>query len=214
MDRSKETTNTWNKIADLYAEKFMDLELYNDSYDLFCELISEAHPNILDIGCGPGNITKYLLKKRPDFNMLGIDNAPNMIRLAKKHSPTTSFQVMDARHIISLPPGFHGMMCGFCIPYLSKKEVSKLLSDSFHLLQNNGILYLSFLDDDYAKSGYKTGSTGDKVYFYYYTTSFLVDALRKHHFDILHRMEFDYKRSENTSEKHTVLIAKKVSAKV
>jgi len=135
MDRNNETSKTWNKIAHLYVEKFMDLELYNNSYDLFCELISEENSNILDIGCGPGNITKYLQKKRPDFNILGIDYAPNMIELAKNHNPTATFQVLDAQRISSLSISFKGLMCGFCIPYLSKKEVSKLISDSFHLLQ-------------------------------------------------------------------------------
>lgn len=29
----QETFETWNKIAGLYEEKFMDLDLYNQSYD-------------------------------------------------------------------------------------------------------------------------------------------------------------------------------------
>lgn len=29
----KETFEIWNKVASLYQEKFMNLDLYNDSYD-------------------------------------------------------------------------------------------------------------------------------------------------------------------------------------
>jgi tRNA G46 methylase TrmB len=55
---------------------FMNLDLYNDSYDAFCSLLSQEKPPILEIGCGPGNITKYLLSKIPSAHWLGIDIAP------------------------------------------------------------------------------------------------------------------------------------------
>ena len=66
MDRYKETFDTWNRIAVLYQDKFMDLDLYNETYDYICDSISKVNPKILEIGCGPGNIAKYLLAKRPD----------------------------------------------------------------------------------------------------------------------------------------------------
>lgn len=113
MDNYQITFQTWNKIADLYQEKFMDLDLYNDSYDLFCKQIKVHQAHILEIGCGPGNITKYLLEKRPDFQLLGTDIAPNMIVLAKKNNPTAEFQVMDARHIHQLSQKYDGIICGF-----------------------------------------------------------------------------------------------------
>jgi trans-aconitate methyltransferase len=96
MDRYKETFETWNKVASLYEDKFMDLDLYNDSYDFICNLITKDNAKLLEIGCGPGNITKYLLSKRPDFNIFGIDIAPNMIELAKKNNPAASFAMMDS----------------------------------------------------------------------------------------------------------------------
>ena len=80
MDSYQETFNTWNKIALLYQDKFMDLDLYNESYDSFCELIPKQQASILEIGCGPGNITQYILTKRPDFIIEGIDVAPNMVK--------------------------------------------------------------------------------------------------------------------------------------
>lgn len=52
---------------------------------------------IVEVACGPGNITKYLLNKRPGFKIGGIDLAPNMVELAKVNNPTASFQVMDSR---------------------------------------------------------------------------------------------------------------------
>ncbi len=63
MNRYQETFKAWNKIAQIYQDKFMELDLYNEAYDTFCELIPVKNSKILEIACGPGNITKYLLGK-------------------------------------------------------------------------------------------------------------------------------------------------------
>lgn len=98
----KETFETWNNIASIYQNKFMKVNLYNDTYDYICNSITKPNAKLLEIGCGPGNITNYLLSKRPDFDIFGIDIAPNMIELAKRNNPTAKFAVMDSRQINSL----------------------------------------------------------------------------------------------------------------
>ncbi len=118
MDRYKETFETWNKIASIYQDRFMDLDLYNDTYDYICNSVTKPNAKLLEIGCGPGNITKYLLTQRPDFDILGIDIAPNMIELAKKNNPSANFVVMDSRQINSLDKKYDGIIVGFCLPYL------------------------------------------------------------------------------------------------
>jgi trans-aconitate methyltransferase len=88
MDRYKETFETWNKVASLYQDKFMNLDLYNETYDFICNSMVKDKSRLLEIGCGPGNISKYLLNKRPDYTIFGIDVAPNMVELATKNNPT------------------------------------------------------------------------------------------------------------------------------
>ena len=82
----------FDKCATIYQDKFMDLKLYHDSFNVFCSHIKKANPDILDVACGPGNITHYLLKKRPDFKILGIDLSPNMIALAQKNNPLQNYR--------------------------------------------------------------------------------------------------------------------------
>src|SRR5690606_3808601 len=100
----------------------------------------------LEIGCGPGNITKYLLSKKPDFDILGIDIAPNMVELAKQNNPTAHFALMDCRQINQLDTKFDGIIGGFCLPYLTRVESEKLISDASDLLNDNGLIYLSFVE--------------------------------------------------------------------
>ena len=209
MDRYKETFETWNKVASLYQDKFMDLNLYNDTYDFICNLITKDKAKLLEIGCGPGNITKYLLSKRPDFNIFGIDIAPNMIELAKKNNPTASFAIMDSRHISDLETKYDGIVCGFCLPYLSQTDSKIFISDCYNLLNENGQLYLSFVEGDPNKSDFQVGSSGDRTYFYFYNLEELTEQLKKNNFEQIKVFKVDYKKAENEMDIHTILTAKK-----
>lgn len=209
MDPYKETFETWNKVAALYEEMFMQLDMYNESYNFFCNGITHVNAAILEIGCGPGNITKYLLAKRPGFSVFGIDIAPNMIALAKKNNPSARFAVMDCRHIDSLTEKYQGIVAGFCIPYLSGAETEQLFIASRHLLENGGLLYLSFVKGSPDQSGFKTGSSGDRTYFYYHDLDTISKQLAAQQFTVLKIYEVNYVRSATEQELHTVIIAVK-----
>lgn len=210
MDKYKETYQTWNKVASLYQEKFMDLDLYNETYDFFCNSITGSKASILEIGCGPGNITRYISAKHPGFHIHGIDIAPNMIELARKNNASASFEVMDAREISELQTRFDGIVCGFCLPYLSQADTKKLLSDAYNLLHHNGILYISFVEGDPDNSGFKASSTGDRTYFYYYNLDMLSMILGDQ-FKKLNVFKVLYEKSESEKEMHTIIILKKIN---
>ena len=211
MDRYKETFKTWDKIANLYQDKFIDLDLYNHTYDFILDLIPADGAKILDIGCGPGNITKYLLSKRPDLDVFGIDISPNMITLAKKNNPKASFRTMDSRQISVLKTKYDGIVCGFCLPYLSQCDSANLISECSDLLHENGMIYLSFVEGDPGKSDYQVGSTGDRAFFYFHKVDVLTDQLTNNGFDIIKTFGVEYKKPGNEMDIHTVLTAKKRS---
>lgn len=213
MDAYKETFETWNKIASLYQDKFMNLDLYNETYDLFCAGVTGEKAQLLEIGCGPGNISRYLLSMRPDLNIYGIDIAPNMVALAKANNPSARFEVLDCRLINSIESTFDGIVCGFCLPYLSPSDVSALISDCYNLLAIRGLLYLSFVEGDPGKSGFQSGSSGDRIYFYYYNLSDLMQLLIDNNFEKPVIFNIHYKRTEGIEDIHTVLITKKNAEK-
>ena len=208
MDKNKETFDTWNKVASIYQDKFMEMDLYNDTYDYICNSVENPNAKLLEIGCGPGNITKYLLYKRPDFNIFGIDIAPNMIELAKLNNPTAHFEVMDTREIHNLKTKFDGIIAGFCLPYLSQHESFEFISNAYNLLNDNGLIYLSFVEGDPEKSDFKTGSHG-RVFFNYHNLNDLKVALTKSKFEDINTFKVNYKTSETEFDIHTILTAKK-----
>ncbi len=209
MNRYKETFETWNKVASLYQDRFMDLDLYNETYDFVCSSITKKNAKLLEIGCGPGNITKYLLSVRPDFDIFGIDIAPNMIELAKKNNPTASFAIMDSRHIDEITTKYDGIVCGFCLPYLSHTDSQKIITDCYNLLNEDGLLYISFVEGDPSKSDFQIGSSGDRSYFYFYNLNDLYRQLVENNFDELNIFKVEYKKNETDIDIHTILTAKK-----
>ncbi|MFN4152343.1 MAG: class I SAM-dependent methyltransferase [Candidatus Sericytochromatia bacterium] len=206
MDKYKETFETWNNLASKYQEQFMNLDRYNETYDFICNSITKDKANLLEIGCGPGNITKYLLSKKIDFNIFGIDIAPNMIELAQKNNPSAKFEVMDCREIGKIENKFDGIICGFCLPYLSKEETSKLIQDSYQLLNNEGLIYISFVEGEYAKSDFKTSPNG-RVFFYFHELERIESELSSNDFE---KLEL-FKISITEKDIHTILIAKRKS---
>ena len=211
MSNYQETFDTWNKVAVLYQEKFMDLDLYNQSYDAICEALPNQNAKVLDIGCGPGNITRYLLSKRPAFKILGIDIAPNMIALAKQNNPTASFEIVDTRALHTLQQQFDAIIAGFCIPYLSTPDCEKLIADSSTHLHAEGILYLSFVEGDPKQSGFMAGSTGDRTYFYYHRTESITAILSLNGFETFKTYQIPFKKSNGSTEIHTIILSRKIN---
>lgn len=207
MDKTRIAIDVFNKLATEYQDKFMNVDSFSDTFDIFCEKIQKQNADVLELACGPGNITKYLLNKRPDLKILGTDLAPNMIRLAKINVPAAEFQLMDCREIEMLNKKYDAIMCGFCLPYLSREEAFKLIVDASKLLNSSGILYLSTMEDDYNNSGFRKGSQGDEIYMHFHEADYLVAELEKNNFTITDLKRKDYPERDGSITIDLVIIA-------
>lgn len=209
MDKTKIAVDIFNKHAEGYQTKFMDVNSYSEGFDIFLKNVEKQNADVLELACGPGNITKYLLNKRPDLKILGTDLAPNMIELAKKNNPTAKFQLLDCRDILKLQKKYDAIMCGFCLPYLSKEEAIKLIEDSSRILNDKGVIYISTMEDDYGKSGFKKGSQGDEIFMHYHEASYLQKALEENGFNILELNRQDFSSDDGTKFTDLIIVAGK-----
>src|SRR5690348_3209590 len=111
MDHSEISARVFHKLAEKYRDKYMDLTNYDDFYREFCDLLPPGPARVLDAACGPGNASRFLMARRPDLDLLGIDLAPGMVELAQQAVPSARFLVHDCRRLAELKIRFDGIIC-------------------------------------------------------------------------------------------------------
>ena len=210
-DITKNTIDIFDVNAELYQSQYMNVDLYADTLDIFCEQLYKMESSILEVGCGPANVTKYLLNKRPDLKILATDLSEKMLELAKKNITNVEFKKLDFRDIESLGKKFDGMVCAFCVPYLSKNELEQFVSNSSEIIKENGVLYISTMEDENEKSEFKKASNGKgkSLFINYYTADYLIGILEKNNFKITKLKRKVYRDKNENKVTDLIIIAKK-----
>lgn len=204
-----ESVEVFDKLADLYKTKYWDVSHYSRCLEKFLQLIP-ANGTVLDIACGPGNYVRYLLERRKDLRITGIDMSPNMIRIASHENPDAHFEIADGRNIRDQYPGpYDAVICAFLFPYLNKEEAVLCIRDVHHILKQGGTFYLSVIEDLYHLSGPRTGSTGDQIYMHYHEKKYLSEAIQNIGSEILYSENLKSPSQEQLTESDLILISVK-----
>jgi trans-aconitate 2-methyltransferase len=70
-------------------------------FDLLARVAAESPRRVVDLGCGPGQLTITLADRWPDSLVEGLDSSPEMIARAREYTTArVSFAVADAAHWI------------------------------------------------------------------------------------------------------------------
>ena len=91
---------SWN--PDLYLA-FGDHRL-RPAVDLMARIPVDAPQRIVDLGCGPGHVTKLLAERWAKAEIVGIDNAAIMIERARRDVPALTFRHDDIAAWRAAPP--------------------------------------------------------------------------------------------------------------
>ena len=94
---------------------------------------------ILDIGCGPGTLSKYIADK--GYFVDAIDYSEEMIRIAKSKIVNVNFFQMDMRKIIT-DKRYNGIMLAYSLFHISKEEVKEVLKQYYNLLDDDGVMLI------------------------------------------------------------------------
>lgn len=203
------TIKSWNALSEVYADRFDDLPFYFDSYQYFLDRIPEGS-DLFEIGCGPGTITRFISRSRPDLTVIATDAAPAMVDLARNRLPGAEFRVLDARNLDTVTGSFSGIVCGFCLPYLSREESAAVLKEAARLLNPNGHLYVSVMEEEYSNSAVIPGKEpGQEMAVFYYTKAELKAMLTEAGFTILKDFRLNMKVSLPQPPSQLILIAQK-----
>lgn len=119
------------------------------------EFTTIAPTRVLDIGCGTGRPTRALVRRYPDAQVIGVDLAPNMLKLALKrprYAPwrkRASFVCADAQALPLAAQGFEIIYASLILQWC--EDLDATLLEWRRLLKPHGLLLFSTLGPDTLK---------------------------------------------------------------
>lgn len=173
------TVATFDRLAERYAEKYFHLDLYEPYLQRLAKRIDTPGARVLDVACGPGNVSACLARARPDLRLIGIDLAEGMIKQARLRVPSAEFLVGDCRHIDKLGLEFDAAAFAFGLNYLTDDDATLFFASLDSALADSAILYLSTVTGQSGWSGIETSGNGDKVYLEYRSVNDVVSMVER-----------------------------------
>ena len=139
-------TKLYTEYADLYHKMYQSFIDYDEEYQFYKTLLDKySARNILEIGCGTGQLAKRFLND--GYTYTGIDVSMPMLEYARKEMPASHFFQMDMRDI-TLPSTFDGVIItARSISYiLSNNDVMATFKSIKKVLKGKGVLIFDFID--------------------------------------------------------------------
>jgi len=104
----------------------MDLASYDKHIEYFCSLMLNEKPTLLELGCGPGYITRRIQTSLPRADIVAFDLAEEMIVIARKNIFNVDFRIMDGRQIDQCTQTFDAIAASFVLQFLAYDECKHL----------------------------------------------------------------------------------------
>tara|TARA_R110002049_G_scaffold21045_22_gene77449 strand:- start:6016 stop:6819 length:804 start_codon:yes stop_codon:yes gene_type:complete len=86
-------------------------EACENMMDQLLSCIDDKSGNILDVACGKGATTAYLLRYYSPENVVGINISERQLEIARQNAPGVSFQNMSAMEMNFAAESFDNMIC-------------------------------------------------------------------------------------------------------
>jgi SAM-dependent methyltransferase len=136
------TQHAYDQVAHLYAQRIyqeLDFKPFDRALlDRLVERVGALGP-ICDLGCGPGQVARYL--KDHGAEVLGVDLSPAMVAQARALSPDIAFQVGDMRALTDMPDGAWGGIAAFySLIHIARAELPGALAELKRVLRPGGWL--------------------------------------------------------------------------
>jgi ubiquinone/menaquinone biosynthesis C-methylase UbiE len=207
IDKTVIAVKTYDKIAEAYAKEFFKDRVDLKHVDKFISLLPEK-AKVLDVGCGPGNYTKYLLEK--GFSVEGIDLAEGMLKIARKLVPKDVFRIMDMRNLEYPDQSFDGLCVAYSLYHIESEKVPKVLKEFHRVLKTNGVMILMLQEGKGEDLMPEPFNPNLKMFFKYYQKDEIKDLLRRAKFETIYEAERKSRSDLELKQKKLFIIARKL----
>lgn len=191
FEKRENVKRDYDLIAEQYSNEFGTGLKDKEIVDKFMELIN-TNSNIIDLGGGPGQVTKYLIDN--GYDAVCYDFSKEMMKNALRLYPNLPYILDD---IININNHFSnnsvdGIVALYSLFHIPNEELKKLFNNIYSTLKENGIFCFSFqlgngeslVDEPYLKEN------GKKVlYMNYVTKEKIYSLLDDNNFEIIFEQE-------------------------
>jgi ubiquinone/menaquinone biosynthesis C-methylase UbiE len=143
-----------NKIIRLYSEfssqfdkKIGSLKSYDESYTHFV-VNAERKKHLLDLACGPGNVSSFIKTLEPNIEITCVDLSNEMLKIARDKIGEGDFYTSDILNIDIPYKKYDLITCAFGIPYIKSSEVEKFANEVNRFSQKGTAVYISCMSGD------------------------------------------------------------------
>ncbi len=135
-----------NGFENLYDEMYKTFINYKDEFLFYSKVLKQYQKeNVLEIGCGSGNLAKIFINSSINYTGLDLSNA--MIKLSQSKNPTGNFIQgnIETFNLNKLTDSI--IITGRTSSYLETNlTVNNALNSIYKNLNSNGILCFDFID--------------------------------------------------------------------
>jgi SAM-dependent methyltransferase len=134
---------SYDAVAESYAQRFFD-ELSRKPFDrdLLERFAREcARGRVIDVGCGPGHVGRFLADLGLDVT--GLDLSPAMIDIAHKLNVGMRFDVGDMRHLDFRDGEVVGIVAFYSLIHIARNDVPAVLRELHRVIARDGKLLLA-----------------------------------------------------------------------
>jgi SAM-dependent methyltransferase len=143
---NEELQSSYDRVAEDYAKQFRD-EMDQKPFDrkMLDWLVEKVGGRgiICDMGCGPGQIARYLHSQ--GVKVCGVDLSPAMVQQAQSLNPEITFQRGDMLALSDVAANSYGGIAAFySIVHIPRQKVVQALQEFKRVLRPKGVLLLAF----------------------------------------------------------------------
>lgn len=137
--------DSYDRVADAYVDMVATTSLgdirlmpwHRAAMDAFADAVGGLGP-VLDVGCGPGTVTAYLVDRGLDAS--GVDLSPRMIEHARRLHPGCAFTVGSSTELDLAEESLGGLVAWWSLFNLSRRVLPQVLSSFARALVPGGQL--------------------------------------------------------------------------
>jgi SAM-dependent methyltransferase len=136
---------TYDRVAAEYAHHIFDELQYKLLDRQLLDRLADSVPAgglICDLGCGPGQIARYLRDR--GAHVIGVDLSAQMIAQARQLNPDIEFQQGNLLLLDVADETWAGMAAFYSLIHIPREEVMTALHELKRVLQPGGLLLLAF----------------------------------------------------------------------